>query len=920
MPRRNQNNNFRGRGQSARGGRDDYRGHGNRGRGGGGRGQGGRKEGPRQDYPHASDEVDYIVQVYPDQTSNGTDLLYSERPLLRPIKFVRATLTPFLFQESDEILQPASESAGANMESDVPTADRVTRVFSNTEPFFPAGFASEDETTETLEEIDFADLGKLTAQVEAGTASPSKGSKHSKNTIVEETFTGVCNTQQPKGTSECNESEQKTIIKSTTITDENTLEQSMEALEVTPNLDDAPNAHRTGSPPPHSGLQITRTTATPATSEYSAILPLLDNDSLDSLSTERPRLPEQMPATQLQTENENLGFTVDTQPTRPSTNRSASDTILIDRTGKGEALGEEDELIVYVAPYPRSGRTTPLPNTMSHVKLPSTSLLTGTSETRDFSKEKGHQEEHSSATDVRIVSQVQRPSLSSISFDFQRVEPTSQPRLPPTLTPSQRKKVQLRAKTKENRASKRRAAGIPFGSLGAVMSETQLRHADERERKDPKWETRRKDDSDIEWGDDDDAGDIATNLAANDVDELSSGLGGMDLDPDVGLNMDAMMSFVKSMSAEGSRVVTIDDIEDEKRMREEDAEETRVHLTESSNSEDEEDEVSEEDLESDVDEEEAAFWLEEQVLIAEPNREVPDGLESGGDDEPPDEEPSTQRKCKDKRNVVHFDEHQDDYSGTRSDSDDDVAEIQARLCATSIHAGRKKGKNRVDYLPEDLQAQWERDRIKKAENKRLRKELLMLASLDPFSQKKGGKKARKMMMAALQEPNTTVDMTTIETQMREFIADIGGRKSIAFPPMKKGIRKAVHELAAAFNLRSDSKGKEPKRYITLTKSTRTGITDERKVRKIMNRAVNGWGRMYDGQKKENRRRMPKHREGDEVGKEAPVVGEGNIGFKMLTTMGWSEGVKIGGETSAGIEVPLTAIIKKSRLGLGATRT
>lgn len=57
-----------------------------------------------------------------------------------------------------------------------------------------------------------------------------------------------------------------------------------------------------------------------------------------------------------------------------------------------------------------------------------------------------------------------------------------------------------------------------------------------------------------------------------------------------------------------------------------------------------------------------------------------------------------------------------------------------------------------------------------------------------------------------------------------------------------------------------------------------------------------------------------------VRQEAPAVGESNIGFKMLSSMGWSEGVKIGGESSIGIEVPLTAVMKKSRLGLGATRT
>ncbi|KIM69579.1 hypothetical protein SCLCIDRAFT_103262 [Scleroderma citrinum Foug A] len=155
--------------------------------------------------------------------------------------------------------------------------------------------------------------------------------------------------------------------------------------------------------------------------------------------------------------------------------------------------------------------------------------------------------------------------------------------------------------------------------------------------------------------------------------------------------------------------------------------------------------------------------------------------------------------------------------------------------------------------------------------------------------------------------------------MREFVANIGGRQSIALLPMNKGSRKIVHELAVAFNLKSGSKGNDPRRYVTLTKTTRSGIINEGKVRALMKRATRGSGREFEGQKK-GRPRMPEHYEGDEVGKEAPAVGESNIGFKMLSSMGWSEGVKIGGESSIGIEVPLTAVMKKSRLGLGATRT
>lgn len=39
---------------------------------------------------------------------------------------------------------------------------------------------------------------------------------------------------------------------------------------------------------------------------------------------------------------------------------------------------------------------------------------------------------------------------------------------------------------------------------------------------------------------------------------------------------------------------------------------------------------------------------------------------------------------------------------------------------------------------------------------------------------------------------------------------------------------------------------------------------------------------------------------------------------MLSSMGWEEGVRIGGETG-GIDVPVVAVVKTTKLGLGAGR-
>ena len=49
---------------------------------------------------------------------------------------------------------------------------------------------------------------------------------------------------------------------------------------------------------------------------------------------------------------------------------------------------------------------------------------------------------------------------------------------------------------------------------------------------------------------------------------------------------------------------------------------------------------------------------------------------------------------------------------------------------------------------------------------------------------------------------------------------------------------------------------------------------------------------------------------------APKIDETNVGFMMLASMGWSDGATIG--LSGGLEGPITAVIKKTKLGLDAS--
>jgi len=59
------------------------------------------------------------------------------------------------------------------------------------------------------------------------------------------------------------------------------------------------------------------------------------------------------------------------------------------------------------------------------------------------------------------------------------------------------------------------------------------------------------------------------------------------------------------------------------------------------------------------------------------------------------------------------------------------------------------------------------------------------------------------------------------------------------------------------------------------------------------------------------------RDGDVVGEMAPKIDRSNIGFQMLSAMGWEEGGRIGAD--GGLEAPLVAVIKTTKLGLGASK-
>ncbi|KIM75681.1 hypothetical protein PILCRDRAFT_666166 [Piloderma croceum F 1598] len=696
----------------------------------------------------------------------------------------------------------------------------------------------------------------------------------------------------------------------------------------------------------------------------------------DSKPASDSRFPRNGDASGAQEVAESTGFFIDTTPATTSPANTRHQPIIIDRMAD-QLLGEDEEIIVYVAPHPRVTkapiRLEPAPS------LPSTSILTGTTSTFASSSdaitaplEEQSVNDHNKTAPPTIP---QAPSFDSISFSFaNEVSPKitpkkQQPRTRPVFTAGERNKSKAKARKKEARAARRRLERrAMFGSFGAIMSEAQLRGDDEQvgTGKDPRWEERRRGDSDIDWGDTDEGDDaVRVGRAArvlDGVDEVSNGVGAMELDSEI--DMEAMKAFVKGMSANGGRHVTMDDIADEEQMRLEDASGGFQRGSESGAS-DSDGEIEEEG--SVIDEEDDLIKGEEEMMMGVPRNMSPsddDGDEDDLSDEI-DQSPNsgfqarlqrlrktTWRKQVTDRYLLSEEDTSDDdfFDGyTRAEEDDDfIAHVEDLLDAKggsvlssaerearkrlfqAVQNGefsdpeqdigptkRKKGMN----IPIELQDQWARDRSKKAENKRARAKARLEAAADPLLPKKGGKKGHKAILAAAKLdpsssiPERVVDMVTLEQQIRRFLADISGKATMVLPPMNKESRKQVHELATAFHLKSQSKGKGDGRYTTLMKTTRSGIAiDERKVGRVVK---HGRVFMQPGAKGKNAIIMPRHKDGDEVGKAAPKIGEANIGFKMLASMGWSEGDRIG--ISGGLVAPLTAVIKNTKLGLGANR-
>lgn len=191
----------------------------------------------------------------------------------------------------------------------------------------------------------------------------------------------------------------------------------------------------------------------------------------------------------------------------------------------------------------------------------------------------------------------------------------------------------------------------------------------------------------------------------------------------------------------------------------------------------------------------------------------------------------------------------------------------------------ERGKEKYKGLPPELRAQWDDDRKKKAERKRLRAIARQEAAADPFAHHKKGKKSRKAMLKAAtisredsdyELPNRIDDLMSLVEQIRKFVGNLGGSNNMTLPAMDTKTRAAVHEIARVFNLTSKSSGKNSSRHITLyKKSITTPNIKEGHLRSVLKRhgaIVSGGFGKPQTDSKSGGGKFIKPREGEEVGK------------------------------------------------------
>ncbi|AET40846.1 Sqs1p Ecym_6475 [Eremothecium cymbalariae DBVPG len=140
-------------------------------------------------------------------------------------------------------------------------------------------------------------------------------------------------------------------------------------------------------------------------------------------------------------------------------------------------------------------------------------------------------------------------------------------------------------------------------------------------------------------------------------------------------------------------------------------------------------------------------------------------------------------------------------------------------------------------------------------------------------------------------------------------------KIMNFPPLDAHGIQTLKNLAKAFELSYTTADVGGKTHLFLQNNE--GATINHRLINIIRRQRPVFPRR--DAKREDRSAAYKIKfhvnEGEIVGKDAPIIGQDNVGRKLLEKLGWTHGEGLGVHGNKGISEPLMATVKKSRSGL-----
>ncbi|PLW42121.1 hypothetical protein PCANC_10966 [Puccinia coronata f. sp. avenae] len=294
--------------------------------------------------------------------------------------------------------------------------------------------------------------------------------------------------------------------------------------------------------------------------------------------------------------------------------------------------------------------------------------------------------------------------------------------------------------------------------------------------------------------------------------------------------------------------------------------------------------------------------IDDLSLYESDSEEEPD--ESDASDESLDDEDDPEAETSLEKSI--------DVSSESSDASDEkealelIADVKSGKGKEKKGAADEDGDSELVEFIDDLQKKWKLDRARKAERKKAR------AEARRQSEPKTKKQRKKADKKASTDPPP--DVPTLNNMIRDFICFQTDEQTLTLPPVDKKSRAAVHQIANLYKMISKSHGSGRHRYPVLTRTHRTThiLRSRRPLFAILNRFTDP-----GGTRARSVALVPRNREGALVGQGVAHIGAENVGFKLLTKMGWSFGETIGdpNNTSA-LQKPLMAVMKNSKGGLG----